>query len=276
MRPEVVTVENSLPLSRYPIITTTRVDEAAETISRYQMPLRITKVSEPRRFQLDMNGHRLGRVFLGFNKFAVDTEVDPGIVEDAVIVVLAQGQGRASCIEIDDERVRVLPGTAAVVSPTRRTRIWRPSHSGVFVLRVTSSDLAARYEQITGKSARGPIAFAKSADLTAGPGRLLREHTHALITELQRSGPGPERKLFRTVLEDALISVILGLPGTRDGGFDVEPDLGLAPWAVRRAEEYMAAHAADPISLSELVAVCGCSESGLHNAFKSSRGYTPM
>ncbi len=104
----------------------------------------------------------------------------------------------------------------------------------------------------------------------------MREHTHALITELQRSGRGPERKLFRTVLEDALISVILGLPGTRDGGFDVEPDLGLAPWAVRRAEEYMAAHAADPISLSELVAVCCCSESGLHNAFKSSRGYTPM
>ena len=45
---------------------------------------------------------------------------------------------------------------------------------------------------------------------------------------------------------------------------------------VVKAEEYLAAHAKEPISLSDLVSFCGCSRSSLYDAFKSSRGYTPM
>jgi AraC-like DNA-binding protein len=45
---------------------------------------------------------------------------------------------------------------------------------------------------------------------------------------------------------------------------------------VRRAEEYMTAHAGDPITMSDLVGECGCSRSALFHAFKSFRGHTPM
>ena len=38
----------------------------------------------------------------------------------------------------------------------------------------------------------------------------------------------------------------------------------------------MTAHATDPITLSDLVEVCGCSRSALYYAFSSSRGYSPM
>ena len=38
----------------------------------------------------------------------------------------------------------------------------------------------------------------------------------------------------------------------------------------------MAARCHEPITLSDLVAVCGVSRSGLHAAFKAHCGYTPM
>jgi AraC-like DNA-binding protein len=141
---------------------------------------------------------------------------------------------------------------------------------------MSASVLADRYQDIAGAPARRPIVLAPSADLTRGPGRLLAEVTQALVTELEREGSGAESRLLRSTLEDALISVILGLPGNHSGGLEAEPRPDLAPWLVRRAEEYMAAHAADPITLFDLVAVCGCSRSALCHAFKSSRGHTPM
>ena len=80
----------------------------------------------------------------------------------------------------------------------------------------------------------------------------------------------------RNALEDALISVLLSLPGNHNSGLENGRPEDLAPWVVRRAEEYMAEHVADPIPLSDLVAVCDYSRSALHHAFKWSRNYTPL
>lgn len=48
------------------------------------------------------------------------------------------------------------------------------------------------------------------------------------------------------------------------------------PRSVKRAEEYMQAHAEEPISLQLLASEAGCSERALQGAFKSFRSMTPM
>ncbi len=273
---ETVTMGGSLRLSQHRIVTTTRVDEAADTISRFLLPLRIVKVTEPRYFRLDMNGRRLGRLNIGFIQFAANTELDPGRVEDTVCVSMGCDRRHPSYVELDNERIRVSTRTAAVISHSRHVRIWRPSHSGTFTLGMPASVLADRYEEITGNSTRVPIVFEPTADLRNGPGHPLRELTHALAMELEREGAASENTLLWSVLEDALISVVLGLPNDHSRGLADESRPDFAPFVVRWAEEYMAAHAADAINLSHLIAVCGCSRSALFQAFKSSRGYTPM
>ena len=123
---------------------------------------------------------------------------------------------------------------------------------------------------------RAPIVFERSVDLTKGPGRLLCGHIHALASNLERIGASSRRTLLLHVLEDALISLILGLPGHHSHELEDQARHDLAPRVVRRAEEYMAAQAAYPITVSDVVATCGCSRSALYGAFKSERGYTPM
>ncbi len=49
-----------------------------------------------------------------------------------------------------------------------------------------------------------------------------------------------------------------------------------APRSVKRAEDYMQAHAEEPISLQILAREAGCSERALQEAFKSFRSMTPM
>lgn len=51
---------------------------------------------------------------------------------------------------------------------------------------------------------------------------------------------------------------------------------GPAPFYVRRVEEYVRAHAADPISLTDLIEISGVSARSLHAGFRRFRDATPM
>jgi AraC-like DNA-binding protein len=258
------------------MVSTARDDEAADFLSRALLPLRIAKVARPQDFRLDMNGRRLGRVFIGYNRFGADTLIDPGRVDDAVIIGMACDDRRPSYFELDEERVRASTSTAVVMSPTRRVHISRPGHAGLLGISLSKSVLEERYREITGACVRGPILLDPSVDLTQGPGRLLRETLLACTAELERRETGTGSSLRMSILEDALIGAILNLPGRHIDGLEDTPGPDHAPWVVRRAEDYMAAQLADPITLSDLAVVCGCSRSSLTQAFRSGRGYTPM
>jgi len=272
-----ITRNESLPLSHHRLVASTRIDEATEILSQNIMPLRIGRVEEPQRFRLDMNGARLGRLFLGYNQFATDTVVEPGRVSDVVALALGDNDRRPSQIELGDDRVCVSPTKIIAASPMRRIRNFRPSKSGMFVLSVRTSVLHEQLYKITGKTIRDPISLVASVDARAGGGRLVRNLISEVMTELERDGTGTENRLLRPMLEDALISVILSLPGNLGRAIeDHSQSAGIAPRVVRRAEEYIAAHVDEPITLSDLIVECGCSRSALYYAFKSSRGYTPM
>ena len=103
------------PLASFPIVSTCDAGEAEYVLSRELVDLRIKRVQDPGAFRLDMNGVHLGRTMLGYNRFGVDTVIDPGLVNDAV--VLAMGAGPSSVFEIDG--VPVDCTTKLVVQPFR-------------------------------------------------------------------------------------------------------------------------------------------------------------
>jgi len=273
---KLASTDGSLPLSQHRLVSTAQVEEAREVLSRSLTPLRIQRVAENHNFRLDMNGRHLGRFFFGYNEFATNTVVHLEPMEGKVVLALGQDHDRPSYTEIDDERVSVSTCVGVAISSAHYVRNWRPSRSGLFVLSVPESVLAARLQEITGAAFRGSFAFAPSLDLTSGPGRLLRDLAQALTVELRRDGPDAGKNLFQSLLEDALISVVLGLPGNHSDALEEAPVRDLAPRVVRQAEDYLAAHTSDPISLFDLVALCGCSQASLFAAFKTNRGYTPM
>ncbi len=233
-------------------------------------------MADPQEFRLDMNGCQLKRLSVVFNQFSVDTLVDAGCVEDAVIVGMGYDRRRPSFFEIDEVRVRASITTAMVMSPTRRVRINRPRHSGMLAATLSAAVLSDRLQEITGTRMSGPIVFEPSVDLTQGPGQLLFDNALAITTEIERQKAGTANGLRLSILEDALLSAILNLPGNHFRLFEDAPIPSVAPRVVRRAEDYMSARVADPITLTHLVAVCGCSRSSLTQAFRSARGYTAM
>lgn len=276
MSPEMPSTRRSLPLSGHRVVTTSRTDEAAEFIGRALLPTKISRIADPRHFRLDMNGRHTGKIFFGFNQFATDTELDAGQVEDKVCIGLGYHHNRPSYFELDDACVPASIQSAAVISPGRSVHIRRPAGSGVIALGMTQSILSDRYQEITGARARGPIVFEPAVDLTKGPGSLLFRIVHDLASAFDRERTGTSPTLLTAVLQDSLISVVLGLSSQLGAAMEDHRGPGFDPRVVRLAEDYMAAHVGDPITLSDLVTLCGCGRSALYNSFKSSREYTPM
>ena len=78
-----------LPLASFAIARTSDADEAQSVLSRELSELRFTSVRDRSRFQLEMNGIRLGRTMVAFNHFSTESVVDAGLVDAAVIVSLS-------------------------------------------------------------------------------------------------------------------------------------------------------------------------------------------
>ncbi len=77
-------------------------------------------------------------------------------------------------------------------------------------------------------------------------------------------------------LEQTLItSLLLGHSHTYSEAL-LRPQSAAAPFYVKRAEAFIEAHFAEPLSLADIAAHAGVSARSLQNAFQSFRGMTPM
>ena len=141
------------PLASFPIVSTTDPDEAQTVLSRELSGLRFKSVTDVARFRLEMNGVRFGRTMVGFNEFASASQVDAGVIENAVIVSVSVGRTPA-ILDLDGEKVGA--DKVGIVSPERHTIIHRACGSGVVVLRADMAAIEQRFREITGKEASRP------------------------------------------------------------------------------------------------------------------------
>lgn len=131
-------------------------------------------------------------------------------------------------------------------------------------------------------------AFREEMDATLPPGALrflgaaLPAGQFPLLAQLLRIAPGDElptalaRPAVARRLADALVHLVLHeLPHTHRGALDRTASPA-APRSVRRAEDYIQAHARDDITLGEVVRASGVSRRALHAAFRHFRETTPL
>ena len=76
--------------------------------------------------------------------------------------------------------------------------------------------------------------------------------------------------------DEMLMTALLSLPHKHREKLHSDRCNTIAPSLVRRAEECMRAHLKEVISISDLIRICGCSQSTLFSAFRNARDYTPM
>ncbi len=259
------------PLACFPIVSTDNPDEAQAILSREMSALRFRRVQNPRRFRLIMHGVHLGRTMVGYNRFGAETEVDAGVVDQALIFTLCVGP--ATIPSIDGVPVR--PDYGTIASPGRRLQVHREPDSAILILRTQIATLEERMCEVLGPRSRKPLVFAPSIDLRHGLGVKMQRLVLDAAELCSRDGSVLEYPLLRRGLDDMLLNALLSLPSNYTDELQRGRQPSLPPGVVRRAEEYLEAHVADPITIADVVAACGCSRRALFSAFRRYRGYTP-
>ncbi|WP_437805326.1 AraC family transcriptional regulator [Sorangium sp. So ce1078] len=195
----------------------------------------------------------------------------PAVGEQYILSLSAGGE---SAGDHAGEPFRVVPGRrGALFSPGRYCSL---DVSGEFhgrTLVIDRGALDAHFTTLTGAALRGPIRFGTALDIEDGPGRSVHEVAQLFRRQIEQSWASP---MLLAALRGALFTSLL--VHTRHSLSEIldAPPPRVAPACVRKAEEYMAAHAAEPITLADIVAAAGVPERSLRAAFVASRGMPPM
>lgn len=225
-------------------------------------------------FQCEIRISAIGPVSFVAADWAFGSRLDAAALRDRYALVFAgEGSGDAE-VEIKSRRLSVIHGQRAVLFvPERPGKIRMPAGCKGRSLTVARSTLEAHFTMLMGRPPRDAIEFEPELDLTEGGGATLQGIVRLLREEIERPALSP---FVRPQLCDVLLTALVTIPRHADSHLLELAPPRVAPAVVRRAEEYIAAHAHEVITLADVVAAAGAPARSLQAAFRAARGITPM
>jgi AraC-like DNA-binding protein len=143
------------------------------------------------------------------------------------------------------------------------------------VWRIPRGRLEQKLATLTGRPIGYALEFQPTLDLTDPQAGNLRLMFNCLIQAID-SGITAASSLVLVELEQAFIATFLATAQHSGRALLDETPAELAPWQVRRAESYIAAHWDQPITIEDLAKVTETSTRSLFRTFKASRGCSPL
>jgi AraC-like DNA-binding protein len=191
------------------------------------------------------------------------------------VIIFLPVEGDA-IFNVGQEAIHSVPGRATILAAGRATGarlLGRRRHLGLFV---DQARINAHLTRMFERTITGDADFHPYIDLTAGPGLLLQQ----LVTNLHRGLGGggllQESPLAVSALCDATVYLLLENFPHRYSNELTLPAPAPAPRHVKWAIDFMHAHIAEPISLSEIATAAKVSIRTLQQGFRQFRNTTPI
>ncbi|MDR3095598.1 MAG: AraC family transcriptional regulator [Paraburkholderia sp.] len=254
----------------------TDFDEVTDVVGRAFKPHAMTLRDPERALNTQLYSKKVGQISLHLLEYGAEVKVEPDCFEGFVLVEIPlRGGGRYRCgrESLDGDTAH-----AVVMSPGKPVHLdLAPSLSQLIVKldqRLIDRTCAAHL----GCQTREPVSFDLGLDLG---GRAGRAWMSTLRHAIEGSETFPElldNAIYCAHIEQMLIDALLyAHPHNFSHRFALTHALpAVAPAYVRRAVEYLEAHAAEPITIESLAQAIGVSARALFNAFRSTYDQTPM
>jgi AraC-like DNA-binding protein len=188
--------------------------------------------------------------------------------------VLAISGGGSTEIEHGGHRVPVAPGRSACIGTPGRSvsTLLAPGFTTESVS-IEPGELEAHIATLMGRSPPACIAFEPFINLEDGRSGIIVEVASVLRGAL--NGQGISALLFASLCDSLLTAVLTTLRHSASPLLAPGPRR-VAPGCVRLAEEFIAAHATEAISLADIVRAAGVPARSLQAAFRAARGTSPI
>lgn len=265
----------SLPLSRFSLFHTRDVDQARESVARVFCP-HVLNTCHPRD-ALDARHHSapLGAdASLNYVQYGPAVEIDPGHLGSFYLLQIPLRGG--ATVWCGGKEVRADRAMASLPSPTESLRMRWADDSPHLIVRFSQAAVLAQLAQLAQCEVQGPPVFEPGVrldDPSVAPAVAFVRY----LCDALDADPGFAGSPLARQAESYLIStLLLQLPHSQRPLLDASARRALLPRTVRRAQEFMRAHAAEPLTLVDLCRHLGVSARGLQQAFAAATGESPM
>jgi hypothetical protein len=89
---ECIKMDNIKPLAKFPVIATSRVDEAEYCLSQSLTDVQIDRVDDRRNFRLELNSVNFGRTSLVYSSVGAHTRLKPSLNIDHIILITSMAK----------------------------------------------------------------------------------------------------------------------------------------------------------------------------------------
>lgn len=261
-------------LNAYSILHTRDLDEARAGVSRVLSPheLKISRSSE--HLDTRLCHAPMGAVSINRLRYGATVQIDVGCTKDFLLVMMPlSGVSEVRC---GNDSIRSTPEVASVVSPTLPLRMTSMHDSDQIMVRIDRAFLERHCMQHLGRELRRPVEFQLAMDVSDGRAASWCALVRYLVSELDRETNVFTSPLTRVHVEHLVVSTLLLVQPHSYRDDLMSAGRPAAPSFIRRVEEYIDAHADEPLSIADLAAQAGVSTTTLFAGFREFRNTSPI
>ncbi|GAB4268542.1 MAG: AraC family transcriptional regulator [Pararhodobacter sp.] len=263
------------PLAAHALFRTTDLDEARERVAQIFCPHRLDRIGVG---AFDACHHHLRgeRLSLNYIAYGAKTLIAPGELRDFYLFQMPLSG--AAAISNGGAAYASDPKRAALLNPHRETSMIWDAECRQVLLQIDREAFTAHLSALIGGRPDRPLTFEGALDLTSAKGGALRALIMHLVAEADAGRPvlGPGSLMGRQI-ESALMTGLLEAHRHNfSDALNHSRGRTPVPRIVRQAEDFMRAHADQPLALEDVAAAVGVSGRALQLAFRQFRDTTPM
>jgi AraC-like DNA-binding protein len=260
------------PLDRFPLVRTRNVEEMLAALAPIYAKPAWRFEGNGETADVTLNYRPLRHLGLGYTKYG--TGMSGAYPESGVSLQTfpIRGRGEATIGGLSSP-LGVERGLTVSAGRSFATDIDRDYEH--LVLLMNPHALTEKLNVIVGCDINRMLEFQPIMDGENPAAKALRNHVLFLVDALSQPDM-PLPKILLDEFEQTLLVMVLYANRHNYSHLLERAALDIAPWQVRRAEDYVEAHWRQPITLEDLANVTGVCAFDLFRSFKRSRGYSPM
>lgn len=262
-----------LPLPRSVFLETADPEVARREMSKILAPHAMAPTDSAAPFQARHHHARLAGMSVNFIQYSPGASISADLSRRFYLIHYVLGGECRLGAEIGG---RVLTtGDIAVINPTEPFSLKTTADCGQIVIKLESTVLSESAQSRFSLPADPPIRFDAAT-------RGVQDASVARVIDLickEADNPGPDGAGPRTesmLAELFAVTLIESLPHNHSAAVALTgSETGIAPWYVKRVEEFIDLHADKDIRIGDMTAVAGVSERTLYNGFRIWRATSP-
>lgn len=267
----------NLPLLRHELFHTTDVDEARERVAQVFCPHVLLPTGQQKRLDARHHSVRLHQhVSLNYVQYGPSVTIEPGYLENFYLLQIPLSGG--AWVRCGAEQISSDPTLATLPSPTEKLAMRWGDDSPHLIVQCSRQAVHRHWQELSQSDMAGrPLVFDPAVALQRPDVQPLLGYLRYLY-QCMDDAKGLAHPLLAAQAEQHLISTLLL---TQRHSLSAQmPDGRIQhawmPRSVRRACDFMAHHADQPLSLGAVCAHVGVSARTLQAAFRQHIGCTPL